>query len=256
MCLIGCVSSHAKELGGGQRAAAGSGGTQIAAGSGGRRVAAGSGGTQIVAGSGGTQVAAGSGGTPRAPKKHRAAGSSCPRERSPGSALGSCGAALLHCSSDSECTAGMNGRCVLATAGPGCDSNCSYDGCFSDSNCPSNQPCACRSSASSDVPNTCMTGGNCRVDADCGAGGYCSPSQTDFACSCPSTALCEPTKPGEGCFVNNVQVSCLCGDSCGHGYFCHTPTDTCTDDSDCSDGTCSYDRTKDRWSCAACIPVL
>jgi hypothetical protein len=47
-------------------------------------------------------------------------------------------------------------------------------------------------------------------------------------------------------------------DTCGHGYFCHTPQDSCIDDSDCRVVTttptgygpvCAYDVFDHRWSC-------
>jgi hypothetical protein len=53
-----------------------------------------------------------------------------------------------------------------------------------------------------------------------------------------------------------VQVPCLCGGQCGHGYFCHTPNDRCLDDSDCASGTCNFDLTRQSWICTACIPPV
>ena len=74
-------------------------------------------------------------------------------------------------------------------------------------------------------------------------------------CFCPSPALCAD---GSGaCYAGNQQVSCACGDSCGHSYFCHTKSDGCVDDSDCpGDQTCNYDTVNARWDCATCWPVL
>jgi hypothetical protein len=93
---------------------------------------------------------------------------------------------------------------------------------------------------------------NCRNDIDCGPGGSCSPSQNGVLCFCPSTALCGPD---DQCMAGNTPVSCACGDSCGHGYFCHTPDDTCVDDSDCrNQDTCNYDRLNKLWSCSYCWP--
>jgi len=197
----------------------------------------------------------GSNGTWRIPENHRPAGSTCPEQRGPNSvsvdgcqtnsAVGN-GAYVL-CTQDSDCTAGTNGRCFAA--GPmACMTICSYDTCFSDSDCPSNQPCECRSLASDSSPNACLTEGNCRIDADCGQGGYCSPSQVNNSCFCPSPALCPS---GTSCSPG----PCACGDSCGHGYFCHTAADTCIDDSDCDGGTCNYDTVNHRWDCAACWVV-
>jgi hypothetical protein len=71
--------------------------------------------------------------------------------------------------------------------------------------------------------NTCLTS-NCRVDADCGAGGYCSPA--DNVSSCGSVL----------------------------GYFCHTASDMCLDDSDCTGSgmgpqVCTYVPTAGHWEC-------
>jgi hypothetical protein len=93
---------------------------------------------------------------------------------------------------------------------------------------------------------------NCRVDADCGPGGYCSPSVIAY-CFCPRTELCDSTSM---CTANGNPVPCVCGDACGHGYFCHTGCDACTDDSDCAAGqTCNYDTLSHRWECSRCWPI-
>jgi hypothetical protein len=77
-------------------------------------------------------------------------------------------------------------------------------------------PCSCRASASDGNANVCLTLSNCEVDSDCGSGGYCSPS---FA-------------------------------SCQQGYFCHTASDTCTDDGDCRSGEfCVFNMTAGHWLC-------
>jgi hypothetical protein len=132
----------------------------------------------------------------------------------------------FRCLQDSDCTAGTNGRCGNPGGPAGCD--CSYDTCMQDTDCPTDQTCACHGSAYNDFGNTCVAG-NCRVDADCGAGGYCSP-----------------TAPAGG----------WCGDV--GGYYCHTPNDLCLDDSDCADtdagafagpGFCEYATTNMRWEC-------
>jgi hypothetical protein len=197
----------------------------------------------------------------RVPQRHRAAGSTCPGQRGPGlsgleSQCSPDGGPPINCWQDSDCTAGTNGRC-LGTGRMTCMSTCSYDQCASDSDCPNNEPCECRTSESSYAANACATGGNCRVDSDCGPCGYCSPSQVDQFCFCPSSALCPDG--GGGCYVATSsgwqEVPCACGDACGHGHFCHTPRDTCTDDSDCNGGTCNYDRLNKVWSCSICWPV-
>jgi len=61
-------------------------------------------------------------------------------------------------------------------------------------------------------------------------------------------------QPGDGsCYANGVQVPCLCSGNCGHGYFCHTPEDSCIDGSDCpaDKGACIFDVTSKAWVCAA-----
>jgi hypothetical protein len=203
----------------------------------------------------------------RVPRNHRAGGATCPADRAAGTTTSTLcgpdgGSTLVAvpgprlCGSDTDCTAGTNGRCNLEAAPfTTCATNCSYDACHSDSDCPDNRPCDCRSSGTSPASNACLTGGNCRVDSDCGAGGYCSPSQVDNFCFCPSPALC-PADAGLSCPADGVPVSCACGDSCGHSFYCHTQDDTCLDDADCADGTCNYDTVNLHWSCAVCWPVI
>ena len=193
-----------------------------------------------------------------APANHRQTGSSCPQERGPGiSEVGSACAqnptVTTHCLQDSDCTGGTDGRC-LAFGGPACSYGCTYDECSSDADCTSNVPCACRASDSDWTANTCATQSNCRIDTDCGPGGYCSPSMVGSVCQCASQAFCQP---GEGgCYETapdgtTTQVACFCTGNCGHGYFCHTPKDSCVDDGDCAPGmTCNYDLTSQSWMCS------
>lgn len=166
---------------------------------------------------------------------------------------------ICNCTMDSDCTTGVNGRCGQWIPPPVL--GCSYDECFLDSDC-GGAPCECRPSSSSSAPNVCVKGGNCTVDSDCGPGGYCSPSVLSALCTCPSETLCGDA--GGGCYEGSssaqgtppgpgwTPVPCLCGDSCGHGYFCHTGCDTCIDDSDCAGvGSCNYHVTSGRWECSA-----
>jgi hypothetical protein len=99
---------------------------------------------------------------------------------------------------------------------------CSTTGmCMRDSDCGSGHVCACAGTAYASLMNTCVTS-NCVIDADCGSGGWCSPSETE-------------------------------GGACAWlaGYFCHTPSDTCINDSECvgSPGPahCIYDT--GAWHC-------
>ncbi len=179
---------------------------------------------------------------PRIPKRHRAESHPCPPGRGPGSFTNFCNLDLdagvppgeAGCTLDSQCTAGTAGRCltIWGPLPPGCLGCCSYDQCLSDADCTENAPCECRTSDSAEDPNFCASGGNCRIDADCGPGGYCSPSEIGELCACVGSRPC-----GE------------------HGYFCHTPNDTCVDDEDCNVGErCSYVMLGQSWACAVCLP--
>jgi hypothetical protein len=180
-----------------------------------------------------------SSGIQRTPQVHRATGSTCPQQRGAGSvSVEYCyspaylNGAMVSCVQDSDCTGATNGRCLQ---GPKpCITSCSYDTCFSDSDCPSNQPCECRPRTSDTAQNFCVAGGNCRVDADCGPGGFCSPSLVANPCVCP---------PEGSCGTYHYAVNC------GHGYFCHTLQDSCVDDSDCGGSTCAFDQAAMRWTC-------
>ena len=108
--------------------------------------------------------------------------------------------------------------------------SCSYDTCVVDSDCKTGELCDCRSPwhYGDKGPARCLPG-NCRTDADCGTDGYCSPSM-DFGC---------------GAYLGVT------------GWFCHTPADSCTNDSDCKNldggwGTpfCCYRPEVGRWACS------
>jgi len=158
----------------------------------------------------------------RVPVFHRPSDSAC--TGSGPSGLCSMGGPESECSDDSQCTTGTHGRCVDINGADGCE--CTYDTCGGDTDCPTGQLCACHGSGEFYLAgNTCLAG-NCRVDSDCECGtGYCSPSQT-------------------GAFD---------GHQCGGvvGYFCHTATDTCVDDSDCGQlDSCNWSSADGRWECA------
>jgi hypothetical protein len=166
----------------------------------------------------------------RTPLRHRATGAACPAARAPGTNSCNCagppGVCMPcagfpgGCGQDSDCTAGINGRCL--DLGPAPIMNCSYDECFGDADCLTNTPCDCRDSISSSAPNSCLTGSNCRVDSDCGPGGFCSPSQASW---------------------NELT------------YDCHTANDTCLNDSDCaSNESCVFGQQAGYWSCAVIPP--
>jgi hypothetical protein len=177
------------------------------------------------------------------PLKHRPAAVSCTSQRAPGpptqpyppGQASRLAPDAGGCTSDSDCTSGLNGRCFPfeGLVGPG---GCSYDDCTTDSNCGSKAACLCRSSSSDNSANVCDRGGSCAVDSDCGPGGYCSPS-------------------GETC--------------AGLTYRCHTAQDACTNDSDCpsidadaggspciTGAGCAYSPQAQHWVCSqlTCCP--
>jgi hypothetical protein len=163
-----------------------------------------------------------------APLVHRATASTCPSTRP----AYNCGqnapaGAPFTCHLDSDCTSGTNGRCV-GNGHDGC--SCSYDSCATDADCASGQLCDCRDQwhYGSNGPNQCLPS-NCRTDADCGPNGYCSPS----------------LDPGCGAFAGVTL------------WHCHTPQDTCVNDSDCAnlDGGfgqayCGYRPDVGHWACS------
>ena len=175
--------------------------------------------TNSVTGSG-TDMAA------RVPAQHRAAATACAMTRPPGPVVLTTGT----CKMDSDCvdgTMGQNGRCVPSRFG----ATCTYDRCFDDSTC-GGRVCLCRPDGETTASlrvNGCLSEGNCRTDADCGAGGACSPS----------FSTC-------GAYTGVV------------AYYCHTPQDTCVDDTDCTGsdgggggpGYCMFSPQGGLWLCA------
>jgi len=162
------------------------------------------------------------------PTNHRPSAVACPTTRPPGMPITTSfdDAGVPGCTSDSDCTSGVNGRCGSA-GGNALENVCTYDECSTDSQCMMDAVCQCgETEGATRTANTCEPG-NCRVDADCGKGGYCSPSQTVTGCG-----------------------------QTGLDYYCHTSSDECTNDSDCKDGgevsTCGWQPTLGHW---ACIPV-
>jgi hypothetical protein len=169
--------------------------------------------------------------TPHTPKVHRPSAMMCDNMRPPGIADAGLGpeagvpdSGLMNCNQDSDCTQGKDGRCSYTRIGK----QCTYDTCFSDSDCMNGAVCECRTNPQDSSPNHCvgtMGTDTCRVDSDCGANSWCSPS---FG---------------------------TCGNYGGiQGYFCHKTTDTCIDDSDCNEGGlngfCMYEPTVKHWQCS------
>ena len=163
-------------------------------------------------------------GTIKEPAVHRATAADCPTDRpatQPPSNPGTC-------TKDADCTQGKNGRCITLTFQS--PAACSYDACGKDSECGSAGVCQCRAK-NDGFANVCRPG-NCRTDSDCGVvgKGFCSPSAVDIDSSCR-----------EGIPAGSF------------GYFCHTLTDTCSNDADCgaSQAACVYDVAKSSWGCRA-----
>jgi hypothetical protein len=104
--------------------------------------------------------------------------------------------------------------------------------CTQDSDCADaghEAVCACdewgldAGCAASSCFNSCLPA-NCHVDSDCGPGGYCSPSLV----------------------VSGGQV----GSDFVGAFYCHTCSDTCANDSDCSGYSfCAYDPDEGSWTC-------
>lgn len=159
----------------------------------------------------------------RAPLLHRedAAARACDHNRPPGDMRPQPipEGTPTNCASDADCNAGENGRCIAEFI----YYVCTYDQCFSDSDCMSGGPCGCSVGDRYSDANICLQG-DCRIDADCGPGGYCSPSHS----------------------------------ACGNldGYFCHTCTDECVDDADCPELSdrhrlCVYSSEAGHWICGS-----
>jgi hypothetical protein len=167
----------------------------------------------VLSSCGGKEAGAGSGASRGAsagetPVNHRSTDGAC--QTPP--AAGTCSVTHVtkpQCTSDAQCTAGVNGRCQQGLQ----DCSCAYDECGGDADCAAGQTCVCHGSAYAGTSGSaCVTGG-CRIDSDCGSGGHCSPA--------PRAAVC-----------NGLPQ-----------YYCHTPNDACVNDSDCTslgpDGVCT-----------------
>jgi hypothetical protein len=128
--------------------------------------------------------------------------------------------------------------CVQDDAGTG---NGSPDGgfqdggptaCTADTDCPGTVcDCGKHFACFQKNQNACLPSGNCRIDADCGPGGYCSFSS-------------------DGAYCGYQHLS---------GYFCHTASDSCSDDSDCPPDqfgpeSCQINNDNKTWSCRAAGP--
>jgi len=193
-----------------------------------------------------------SGGSIRIPQEHRAAPQSCPAQRGSISPVDTrqCASTVdISCTSDAECTAGRNGRCLLRGY---CESACSYDECLRDTDCPAKQPCDCRSDGTSTIANRCLPDSNCATDADCGQCGFCSPSMERADLECWSTEGCSDASCDAGGGTN----VCACVDAVRLTYACHTANDECTDNADCALNYCAYKADTSQWACGSCLPQM
>lgn len=150
--------------------------------------------------------------------KHRAAHVVCSKADTPSTKVLTYGPRMPippgpPCKTKADCTTGKNGRCALG--------NCTYDGCYEDSDCGKGV-CECQQEG---ARGYFCRAGDCAVDGDCGAGGFCSPT---WSTSC-------------GAFSGII------------GYYCHTKEDDCTNDDECvkagAKGYCAYDSEKKHWRC-------
>jgi hypothetical protein len=166
----------------------------------------------------------------RTPTLHYATDPACRMTRGPGIDTGSDAGGLCAecCNRDSDCTAGLNGRCGYFHNGPPI---CSYDECFKNEDCDGGYTCFCGGSdgTNATAANRCLPS-NCRLDSDCSEGCGCSPTY-DTTC---------------GIYDGYV------------GVFCHRPNDECTVDSDCHQDTdagslfgfCAFSGAAAHWVCA------
>jgi hypothetical protein len=220
-------SADSGGIGGDSSAAGGvsSGGSAAGAISGGANAGGASGGADAGGASQGGASSAGTGGKVlREPTQHRPVALACGTRPTPvptGSGGSAAGAPLPLpvCTTNGDCTAGPNGRCIPSRIGM----TCSYDACFADADCASGSVCQC--GPENGAGNHCSQPG-CQVDADC-PNSWCSPTFSS------------------------------CGNYSGVvGYACHTAKDQCVNDADCAgasglDAYCMYDPAVARWVCSS-----
>jgi hypothetical protein len=147
------------------------------------------------------------------PENHRAADVACPL----GAPL-----STSPCDAAADCPT-VAGVACIAYEDAGGPRYCNDDVCHVDSDCADGGVCACgavNAAGALTTPNVCLGGGNCRTDADCSPVRYCSPS------------------------------SIGCGTT--FAYYCHTPSDECSNDADCRETQfCQYVPAAKKWSCVS-----
>lgn len=155
---------------------------------------------------------------PREPTTHRAQASSCLGVNSPPEPVNT----GTSCKKHADCTAGVNGKCVNGIGMAWSITWCVYDQCATDENCTAGKVCFCTSTSAA----RCLSVGNCRTDADCGTGPY---------------AYCSASMGMDCGGIHSVD-----------GYHCHTPQDSCIDNSDCTGNQyCDFNDYEGRWKCTA-----
>jgi hypothetical protein len=170
-------------------------------------------------GAGGGSAGGGAQSCSTAATNHLATPPSCRTTRPPGLAIPDSGFPGSTCGADADCDGGINGRCQLVGNFGGYQ--CTYDDCFTNTDCAPSGTCLCGAGAAWD---RCVAS-NCGSDSDCSDGCLCSPSY-DLTCG-----------PYDGI----------------RGYYCHTPADECTNDSECMDGGvvgyCAFSMDANKWIC-------
>ncbi len=128
------------------------------------------------------------------------------------------------CTSDAGCDAVPSAKACRPYPDAGGATFCTADKCFTDDDCPNLGPCECSLAAAVGVLNRCSPG-NCHTDADCASGGFCSLS--------PEVDCSRGGSSSGGYGGGGLQSAA--------GYYCHSPKDACTNDSDCAPcGTGAY----------------
>jgi hypothetical protein len=189
----------------------------------------------------------------RVPSNHRASTTCAARAATTSVDPSACGdAGEFSCASDADCSETSAGFCYVGN----CYSECLSDACHADSECPSGQMCACIATG-----NACIAiaQGSCLTDSDCGACGFCSLNLVECGMShkfCGDVGSCEGYA---GIADGWVSTGCnsFCSGRCTQGYFCHTPQDNCTDDSDCGVAShCAFASVFQSWMCVGDCPVI
>jgi hypothetical protein len=122
------------------------------------------------------------------------------------------GAGIGICRSDADCTAGVEGHCILSSGA----CSCSY-GCKTDADCTSDRVCVC-----GDPTGQCVLA-QCKSDAECGAGNLCLASsdgacRREFACQnakdlCAGDKDCPPSY--SQCTLEGDHRVCKAPPNCG-----------------------------------------